>query len=135
MITLQATKVADKIVFSDVNMDVNIDSPLELVYNEDSINKSIVTILSTHKGSRVFRRDFGSYLGDLLFEPLDSVTSDKIKSELITAIQEWEPRILIISSSVIPDYENQQYYVQLDYRIPALANKTASFNFNLAQGK
>jgi phage baseplate assembly protein W len=132
MANLQATANASTIVFSDVNPDVNVESHLELVYNEDSINKSIVTILSTRKKSRVFRRNFGSYLQDVLFDPMDQITVDRIKQEIVTAIREWEPRVTITTATVLPDYENQRYYVALEYTIPALGNKSAMFNFNLA---
>lgn len=130
---LTATTDATKIVFSDVNLDVNIESPLELVYNEDSINKSIITILSTRKGSRVFRRNFGAVINDMLFEPIDNITADAIKYELIQAIKDWEDRIELQRAIVIPDYVNQQYYVQIDYIIPQLNNKSAQFTFNLTK--
>jgi phage baseplate assembly protein W len=131
---LTATKNATSVVFSDVNLDVNTESPLELVYNEDSINKSIITILGTKKFSRVFRRDFGSELQDILFDPMDDMTVLRIKRELIEAIERWENRIILKKAEVLPDYPNQQYYVELVYVIPALGNKTASFTFNLKSG-
>jgi len=131
---LNATSNAKSVIFSDVNLDVNQESTLELVYNEDSINKSIVTILSTRKGSRVFRRDFGSYINDILFDPMDQVTVDRIKTELITAIEEWEDRVVLKKAIVLPDYPNQQYFVQLEYTIPALDNKSVVFTFNLTNG-
>jgi len=134
MANLIATKNAGSVVFSDVNLDVNSESHLELVFNEDSINKSVVTILGTRKKTRVFRRNFGSYLLDILFDPMDPITTERIKREIITAIEEWEPRIVLKNTEVLPDYPNQQYYVSLEYQIPALGNKSATFTFNLATG-
>lgn len=131
---LNATSNAKSVIFSDVNLDVNQESTHELVYNEDAINKSIVTILSTRKGSRVFRRNFGSYINDILFDPMDQVTVDRIKTELITAIEEWENRVVLKKAIVLPDYPNQQYFVQLEYTIPALDNKSVVFTFNLTNG-
>ena len=132
---LSATKTAQSVIYSDVNLDVNTESDLELVYNEDSINKSVVTILGTRKGSRVFRRTFGSYVNDLLFDPIDEVTTKRLRREIIDAIAEWEPRIIMDDTEVIPDYPNQQYYVELTYRIPSLGDKVVSLNFNLSRGK
>lgn len=131
---LSATKGATNIVYSDVNLDVNTESPLELVYNEDAINKSIVAILGTKKGTRVFRRDFGSHVLDILFDPMDDLTVNRLKREIIQAIEQWEIRITMEPSEVLPDYANQQYYVELNYRIPALGNKRVTFTFNLKQG-
>lgn len=131
---LSATKKATTVIFSDVNLDVNTESPLELVYNEDSINKSIVSILGTKKGTRVFRRNFGSHVFDILFDPMDDLTVNRLKREILDAIQNWETRIVMEETIVLPDYPNQQYYIELSYRIPALGNKLVTFTFNLRQG-
>lgn len=118
-------------VFQDLNAGVNVDTPLQYVYDADSINQSIVTILDTKKGTRLFNRDFGSNLLDLLFDPMTDITVMNIKSALIDAIQQWETRINLLSAEVIPDYTNQQYFVNLRYTIPELGNRTANFSFNL----
>lgn len=132
---LSATKKASSVIFSDVNLDVNTESSLELVYNEDAINKSIVNILGTRKGSRVFRRRFGSFVNDILFDPMDSTSVSRLKREIIDAIGEWEPRIIMNSAEVLPDYPNQRYFVELNYRIPSLGNKAVTINFNLSRGR
>lgn len=129
--TLEAPKA---VVFSDVNPDVVVLSPFELTYNEESINKSLETIFTTPIRSRVFRRSFGSRLASLLFDPIDTVTSNLIGADLREAAARWETRIDSIEVSVLPDIVNQQYFVELTYRIPKLGNKLANFKFNLASG-
>lgn len=122
------------VVFSDVNLGLNTESLYELVYDEDSIQKSVTMILGTKVGSRVFRRDFGSYLEDILFDPMDDISVQRIRTELVSAIEKWERRVILVSTVVKPDYANEQYYVALHYTIPALNNKAATFIFNLKQG-
>lgn len=134
IVILSATKNASTVVFSDVNLDLNTESKLELVYNEDSINKSIVTILGTRRSTRPFRRNFGSYVNDILFDPMDEISTSRLRREIIDAIQEWEPRITMDKTEVLLDYPNQQYFIELTYRIPALGNRVSSINFNLKRG-
>lgn len=122
-----------RIIYSDVNPELNTTTTDELVFNENSINESILTILDTKKGTRVFRRDFGSNMMDLVFEPMTNITKMRVYRELINAIELWEPRVVIDTAEVLPDYENQQWFVELTYRIPTLNNKTAVFNFNLSK--
>lgn len=122
------------VVFSDVNPDVVVRSPFELTYNEESISKSLETIFTTPIQSRPFRRSFGSRLSSLLFDPIDTVTSNLIGVELREAAAIWETRISDIEISVLPDIVNQQYFVEMTYRIPKLGNKLANFKFNLASG-
>ncbi len=118
-------------LYSDINPDVGKISPYEIVRNEESIQKSILTILGTRKYTRPFRRHFGSYLHDLLFDPMDDFTGERIKTEVIRSIEEWEPRVTITSSKVLPDYDKQLYYVELNFIIPTLNNKSVSLAFNL----
>lgn len=118
-------------LYSDINPDVGKISPYEIVRNAESIQKSILTILGTRKYTRPFRRHFGSYLHDLLFDPMDDFTGERIKTEVIRSIEEWEPRVTITSSKVLPDYDKQLYYVELNFIIPTLNNKSVSLAFNL----
>ena len=127
-------EIPQRIVFSDVNCDVLTSSPYELIYNEDAIKKSLETIFATPKFSRVFRRQFGNTLMDLLFNPIDAVTAAMIGSDLREAAYAWEKRITEIVVDVIPDYDNQQYYVEMSYRIPKLGDKMVSYKFNLSNG-
>lgn len=122
-----------RVTFSDVNLayDSTHGSSYGLVYDEQSLNNAIISILSTKVGSRVFRRTFGSNVLNFLFDPISDSTATSIKFEIISAIGDWEPRVKLIYTSVVPDYENQMYYVELGYLIPALNNMQTSFNFNL----
>ncbi len=124
-----------RILYSDVNYAINVVDTSELVFNEHSINQSILTILDTRRGTRVFRRNFGSALADLVFLPLTETTKLRIYREIVQAIKDWEPRIELVTTDILPDPENQQWFVELTYRIPTLNNQTAVFNFNIAQGK
>jgi phage baseplate assembly protein W len=131
---ITTVSAATRIIYSDVNPDVNVENSNERVFNEDAVNKSIATILGTRKRTRVFNRDFGSYIMDYLMDPLDEQTATSIRLEILDAIRNWEPRITITKTQVIPNYAEQVYYVSIDYTIPALANKSATFTFNLATG-
>lgn len=122
------------VVFSDINPDVTLDGPFELVYNEDAINKSLETIFSTPKYSRPFRRLFGSNVLNLLFDPIDPLTARMIGQELKDAALTWERRISSVEILVLPDYDNQQYYVEVSYQIPRLGNKMVAYKFNLSRG-
>ncbi len=123
------------IIYSDVNPDVVQASQYELVYNADSIQKSILTILGTRKGTRVFNRQFGSYLLDLLYDPMDDFSVERIKTEIISAIEQWEPRVVLLYANILPDYDNQMYYVSMEYQIPTLGNQSVSLSFNLQANK
>ncbi len=121
------------VVYSDINPDVIIESPFELVFNEDAIKKSIEAILTTAYGSRVFRRQFGTRVMELLYEPVDETTARNLERLIVDMTSMWESRIAEVKATVIPDPKNQQFYVDMRYSIPNLGNKMVSYKFNLAQ--
>ena len=120
-------------VYSDINMYQNVYNMDELVFDEYSINQSIMTILGTIQGQRLFRPTFGSNIYNLLFEPMCQNTANALRASTIGAIGQWETRINITNSIVYPDIPNRVYYVQLDYTIPSLQGRAATFSFNLTQ--
>jgi len=119
--------------YSDINLYINIHSNAEQVYDEYSINQSITSILGTVPGQRLFRPNFGTNIYHKLFEPMGEETAGSIKNMIILAIQRWEPRVLLQQASVIPSFESQSYHIDLQYTIPTLNNKSASFAFALSK--
>jgi phage baseplate assembly protein W len=117
--------------YSDLTKDLGEQTSNDISYDVDSINQSVITILTTPVGSRVFNRNFGSYIDGILFDPIDNVTVQRIKTELLTSIGQWEHRIVVQNSVVIPDYTNQLYYVEITYVVPTLNNKVVNFTFNI----
>ena len=59
------------------------------------IEGNILQILGTRKGERVMLPLFGSKVLDFIFEPLDHVTCALIRFEVIRAIRQWEPRVIL----------------------------------------
>lgn len=119
--------------FSDANINITGSNPGEKVYDVEAVSSSILTILSTPIGSRLFNRTFGSDVDALLFEPMNSDTADRIRFEIINKVGFWETRINLKRTSVIPDYDNSQYYVEMEYTIPDLEDKNVTLKFNLVK--
>ena len=121
------------IVYSDINPDVLIESPFELVFNEESIKKSLDTIFLTAYSSRPFRRRFGTKILDLLYEPVNDRTAYSLEILLKNMATSWEDRISNIKVLVLPDITNQQYYIEFRYTIPLLGDKMVNYKFNISK--
>lgn len=59
----------------------------------DHITQSVKDILTTPIGSRVERRDYGSFLFLLLDNPNTDATRLRVISATVMALNQWEPRI------------------------------------------
>jgi phage baseplate assembly protein W len=68
--------------------------------------QSIARILTTPRGSRIARRDFGSDLQDLVDAPLNAATRVRLFSATATALMRWEPRLKLTRVGLMIDTEN-----------------------------
>lgn len=66
---------------------------MRLIDEASHLAQSISDILSTPKGSRVLRRDYGSNLPRLIDAPLNGETLVDVYAETAEALELWEPRI------------------------------------------
>ncbi len=86
--------------------------------NHAHIHESIRQILGTRKGERLMRPDFGTRLHELVFEPNDSLLYGLLRHEVIEALEEWEPRVIISDVSCGPDgTDGHLVLVRIDYRL------------------
>lgn len=59
----------------------------------DHLRQSVVDILTTPKGARVMRRDYGSNLPRLVDRPVNQSLIAALRAETVDALAKWEPRL------------------------------------------
>ncbi len=88
--------------------------------DDDNVRQSVHVILSTAKGERVMRPDFGCDIHEFVFETMDRATCTMIESAVREALVRWEPRIEVRSVQVTTDrYEVGILDLAVAYRIRA----------------
>ena len=84
------------------------------------IEVAIKVILSTPKGERVMRPEFGSSLHEFVFSPNNATTAGLIAYHVREALLRWEPRIEIKEIDVQPDPLEPSYVqISIGYVIKA----------------
>ena len=78
-----------------------------------------MTILSTAKGERVMRPEFGCDLHGYVFAAIDTTTITLIKSAVREALVRWEPRIDVNDVSVKMDPDQGRLVIGVSYTIRA----------------
>jgi phage baseplate assembly protein W len=73
---------------------------LAMSYYEQSIRESIWIILSTARGERVMRPDFGCGIHSLVFALENASTIGRVQHEVEQALLFWEPRINVLNVSI-----------------------------------
>lgn len=86
-------------VYSDFNVNFNVHpvkQDLTRLVNEDAVLRSIKNIVQTDHYERPFRPLFGANIKKYLFEQLTPITLQLIKSQIVSALANYEPRANII---------------------------------------
>lgn len=95
---------------------VNVQGGVQLSAVEPNIEESIIIILRTDLGERVYRPNFGSRLSHLVFEPLSIQTLLLIRRYVEEALEMWEPRIILKQVSAEPDPIRGKVDIVIEYQ-------------------
>ena len=109
--------------FRDISMSFQVN-PLNYdligLKNETAIARSIRNLVLTYPGERFFNEDLGSRVSRSLFENMDEITSSIIKDEIENTIRNYEPRVNLTSVDVVPNYDENEFNVTIQYRIAGI---------------
>ncbi len=97
-------------------LGINVQGGLQFSSDTQSIEESIVIILRTGLGERVYRPNFGSRLSELVFEPMSIQTLLMIRLYVEEALQMWEPRIVVKQVRTEPDPIKGRVDVEIIYQ-------------------
>lgn len=108
----------------DFPMRAGAEGTIATAAYEASVRQSIWLILSTAKGERVMRPDFGSGIYDLVFEMQTPATAGQISQMVQKDLLMLEPRIDVLNVQVMPqsDLEGDKLLINIDYQVRATNN-------------
>lgn len=109
------------VIWLDVNSNMSLNGRPDLLANVRALVNSLFNLFSCPIGARgpIFEPEYGCMLANMLQEPMDALSANKIKASLIQSVQKWEPRIEILlnQTSVTPDYNANAFRVTLVFLV------------------
>jgi len=101
----------------------------DLVKRSDysSVTQAIRNLIFMGHYEKKFRPEIGTNIRKMLFEPMDSITSQTLQEDILNTIKNYEPRAIVEDLQVIPNYEENGYQVELTY---SLLNVTSPIRVN-----
>ena len=106
--------------YKDVSMSFKsnpLNDDLIGLKNENAIARSLRNIVFTLPGEKFFDSDFGSEVSASLFENVDEVSAVTIREEIEYSINQYEPRVNLIKVDSIPNYDNNEFNIIIQYQI------------------
>ena len=124
--------------FKDISLSFNVNPlnyDLIVIKNETAIARSVRNLVYTTIGERFLNPNLGSNVTRALFESLDSITANVIQSEIKTTIDNYEPRVNLVSVKVTPDYDTLEFNVTITYDIIGIDALRQQLQFALLQSR
>lgn len=101
----------------DISLNKKASGDIADMRDNFAIENSLGNIWRTLQGSRRMLHPFASPSWILLFEQIDEYTSREMGKLLLKALETWEDRIEVENLHIDADPDNNQYIVQLTYRV------------------
>ena len=106
--------------FKDISMSFQsnpLNNDLIALKNVNAIARSVRNIILTTPGEKFFDPDFGSNVSKLLFENVDDITASQIQEEIEFSINNYEPRVKLLSVEVNPEYDSNTFDTIITYEV------------------
>ena len=106
--------------FKDISMTFQanpLNNDLIAIKNENAIARSVKNIVFTLPGEKFFNPTFGSRISKVLFENIDDITASVIVDEIKESIRNYEPRVKLLDVQAFPNFDNNQFDVNITYEI------------------
>ena len=120
--------------FKDISLSFDkhpITGDIVTLKNERAITRSIRNIVETIPSERFFNVDFGSDVRSSLFNTIDFGTIGIIKSQIIQAIDNYEPRVETVDVNVNPSFDDNSLEITVIFDIIGQEFPTQEFTFVL----
>ena len=106
--------------FKDISMSFEsnpLTEDLIAIKNETAIARSIRNIVFTLPGEKFFDPNFGSDISGSLFENIDDITGGIIEDQIRQSINNYEPRVNLLSLQTNPNFDNNAFDVTITYEV------------------
>ena len=120
--------------FKDISMSFKfnpLSGDLISLSNENAIARAVRNIVLTTPGEKFFDPDFGSSVGEILFENVDEISAVSIQDEIRSCLNNYEPRVDLINVDVDPNFDENQFDVKITYRIVGIDIPPSQLEFAL----
>ncbi len=87
------------------------------VLDVNAVKQSVMLLINTYFGERLFRPEMGSAVPRIMFEPIDPITTEVLKRSIEQVLQNHEPRVSVDLIEVTPKEDDNAYYVYLQVNI------------------
>ena len=83
----------------------------------NAVKAAMLSIMKTNYNERLFQPEVGSGIRALLFEPMNPITEERLKQEVIDCLKRSEPRASVLGVTVEGQENKNRYKVSILFTI------------------
>ena len=106
--------------FRDLSMSFQVNpitSDTIAIKNETAIARSVRNLVLTRPGERFFNPNLGSRVYESLFDNVDDISASIVEDDIRDTVDNYEPRVKLVSVKATPDYQGNAFDVVITYNI------------------
>ena len=110
---------ARNVSYSDIDLSFAKKSNGDIFKKSEAaaVKQAVKTLLQTNFGEKPFNYFFGANIRALLFEPVSPETIDDIETNIVLAIQNFEPRAKLLDVQVLDEIDRNSINVSVRFQI------------------
>lgn len=112
--------VARDSLFSDLNLlfaPNPVTGDINPIKDIEAIKKSVINLILTNFYERPFQPEIGCGVRGLLFELADAITINDIENAARLVLENFEPRIAVLTVDASDDPDNNSYTLSIQFQI------------------
>lgn len=83
----------------------------------EAIRDGLIQLIMTQNGERPMNYAYGTQVRAAVFEPLDDALVENLADSIRSAVERFEPRVLLRGVNVTPDIEDSRLDISVDFSI------------------
>ena len=107
-------------VYKDINLNFSrhpVTGDIGTLSDVSAVKRSVRNLVNTNFYEKHFRPEIGSNIRSVLFEPVSPLVADVLKRHVKDVIENFEPRVRLMSVSARPDLDRNIYELTITFFI------------------
>ena len=121
-------------VYKDLNLNFGrhpVTKQVQTLTDAAAVKRSVRNLVQIGQYEKPFHPEIASGVRDMLFENMTPFTAQTLSTKIKEVIENHEPRALLANINVVPNFDNNQYEVTVEFYIQNAPAELVDLSFTL----
>ena len=121
-------------IYKDLNLNFGrhpVTKQVQTLTDAAAVKRSVRNLVQIGEYEKPFHPEIASGVRDMLFDNMTPFTAQTLSTKIKEVIENHEPRALLANINVIPNFDNNQYEVTVEFYIQNAPAEIVDLSFTL----